>query len=260
MLNDFFQLLLNNTWSAAHIFVVALLVIFEILIPLKKYQFLSRSQREDIFWLITNRLISINLWGMLTYKFGDMLSRAIAGFNLNLEDQPIVLQLIAFFLLSDLISFISHRYLHKNEYLWQFHQLHHSTEDLTAISGFRNHWLEGLYYGMWHTALASMLIVNPEVRLAMTFIMSVTCNFQHANLRIRLGSWVDFVFITPLNHRWHHSEVNFKPKGQNFGLFLSIWDRWFGSYYVPSCEPEKLGTGKEYPKTLAGRLIYPFIK
>jgi sterol desaturase/sphingolipid hydroxylase (fatty acid hydroxylase superfamily) len=260
LLNDFFQLIVNNPWSTANICVVVLLVVFEIIIPLKKYPLLSRSQREDIFWLVTNKFLSINVWSLLTYKFGDLASRALAGYNINLETQHVTLQLIAFFLLSDLISFFSHRLLHKNDYLWQFHQLHHSTEDLTTTSGFRHHWLEGLYYGVWHTALASVLIVNPNVRLAMTLLISFTCYFQHANLKIPLNGWVDLIFITPLNHRWHHSQVSYKPKGQNFGLILSIWDRWFGSHYVPPYEPEKLGTDSEYPKTLASRLIYPFIK
>lgn len=260
LLNDFFQLIVNNPWSTANISVVVLLVVFEIIIPLKKLPFLSRSQREDLFWLVTNKFLSLNLWGLLTYKFGDMASRALSGYNLNLENQILPIQLLSLFIISDLVSFVSHRFLHTNDYLWKFHQLHHSTEELTAISSFRHHWFEGLYHGLWQAAVSSLLIVTPGIRMLMVFLIISACYFQHANLRLSFPKWVNLVFITPLNHRWHHSLMSIKPKGQNFGLFLSVWDRWLGSYFVPTNEPEKLGTGPEYPKTLAARLFYPFTK
>ncbi|MFP5490950.1 MAG: sterol desaturase family protein [Bacteriovoracia bacterium] len=202
----------------------------------------------------------MNLWGVLIYKFGDGFSRALGDYNINLESQSVALQLLIFFIFSDFVSFISHRFLHKNDYLWKFHQLHHSTETLTTISAFRHHWLEELYHITCNTILACVLIVDPQVRLIMAILITFACYFQHANLKIHFPNWLNSVLITPLNHRWHHSQENIKSKGQNFGLFLSIWDRWLGSHHVPPQEPNRLGTSADYPKTLGRRLIYPFIK
>lgn len=260
LFNDLLQLIVDNPWSTANVCVVVLLVTLEIIIPFKKSPISSFSLREDIFWLITNKFLTLNIWGLLTYRFGDMASRALAGHNLNLEQHSLAVQFIAFFLLSDLASYISHRLLHKNDYLWRFHQVHHSTEILTTTSSFRHHWLEGLYHALWQTTVASVLIVNPSIRMVMVFLIVTACYFQHANLKVRFPNWIDLIFITPLNHRWHHSQISVKPRGQNFGLLLSVWDRWLGSHFVPAYEPDKLGTDTEYPKTLFARLIYPFIK
>jgi sterol desaturase/sphingolipid hydroxylase (fatty acid hydroxylase superfamily) len=260
LLNEFLHLITTNPWSTANVLIVVLLIFFELVIPLKKSTFPNRSHYEDIFWLCLNQLISFNLWGLLIYRFGDYVSRELTGWNFNLEALPLGIQFAILFIVSDFVSFITHRFLHTNDTLWKFHQLHHSTENLNTLSAFRHHGIEDLYYGLSHTVLSFIFIVDPHIRLGLGLLITFACYFQHANLRVKFGPWVDRIFITPLNHRWHHSLASYRPKGQNFGLFLSIWDRWFGSYYVPSHEPERLGTSADYPRTLARRLIYPFLK
>ena len=259
MFTEIAQFIFNNPWWATNILFVALLVFFEILTPLKPAQLFSWSSAEDIFWLCCTTLVSMNIWVIINYKLSDYFSRALAGKNINLEYQPIVLQFLVFFILTDFINFLAHRCLHKNDYLWKFHQLHHSTESIKTFSAFRHHWLEDLYYSTWTTALTSLFIANPNVRLVTAIFFSFLCYFQHANLKIKWRIWGE-IFIGPLNHRWHHSLISFKQKGQNFGLFLTIWDRLFDSYYVQKEEPSLLGTSSDYPKTLTRRLLYPFIK
>jgi sterol desaturase/sphingolipid hydroxylase (fatty acid hydroxylase superfamily) len=60
--------------------------------------------------------------------------------------------------------------------------------------------------------------------------------------------WLNYIFITPEIHRWHHSaEV---PNGHkfsvNYGLDIILWDQIFGTYYLPiedgkPLQPEEIG-------------------
>ncbi|MGD8323133.1 MAG: sterol desaturase family protein, partial [Gammaproteobacteria bacterium] len=60
--------------------------------------------------------------------------------------------------------------------------------------------------------------------------------------------WLNHFFVTPELHRWHHSAQ--VPKGHrysvNYGVGFILWDRIFGTYYLPiengvPVQPDKLG-------------------
>ena len=48
----------------------------------------------------------------------------------NAKELNPILQLVIFFILVDFISWIMHIFLHKNKFLWQFHKVHHSVEQM----------------------------------------------------------------------------------------------------------------------------------
>ena len=50
------------------------------------------------------------------------------------------------FLLNDFSKFIVHRALHKFNFLWEFHKVHHSAESLSPLTVFRTHPLEALVF------------------------------------------------------------------------------------------------------------------
>ena len=64
----------------------------------------------------------------------------------------------------------------------------------------------------------------------------------------KINSFDGYVFVTPEVHRWHHAAT--VPEGHrysvNYGVEYAIWDRLFGTFYLPWKErhpeqPERIG-------------------
>ena len=83
--------------------------------------------------------------------------------------------------------------------------------------------------------------------------------FQHCNVDIRLGI-LNYLISGPELHRWHHSMVK-EESNHNYGNNLIIWDRLFGTWYLPTeREVQELGLdNRAYPTTFLKQMTVPFI-
>jgi sterol desaturase/sphingolipid hydroxylase (fatty acid hydroxylase superfamily) len=68
-------------------------------------------------------------------------------------------------------------------------------------------------------------------------LLGVTGTLSHCGASLHAG-WLNYIFFTAELHRWHHSaEV---PEGHtfsvNYGVRFILWDRLFGTYYLPKEE------------------------
>ena len=109
-----------------------------------------------------------------------------------------------------------------------------------------------------------ILGVDGTVILLMAVVSTLMQDLTHSNLRIDWGP-LRYLFNSAKMHVWHHDIVQHGRGGQNFGIVLSVWDWIFGTAYWPADQeqPEQLGfEGMEetYPRSLAARLVYPFVK
>ncbi|MEN8929385.1 MAG: sterol desaturase family protein, partial [Flavobacteriales bacterium] len=57
---------------------------------------------------------------------------------------PYWAQIAIFFLAMDFIQWLVHRTLHRFEFLWQFHKVHHSVEEMGFAAHLRYHWMENV--------------------------------------------------------------------------------------------------------------------
>ena len=64
---------------------------------------------------------------------------------------------ISHFLVDDFSKYIVHRFMHQWRFLWAFHKVHHSATNLTPITVFRTHPVEGLLFTL-RSAIAQVLI------------------------------------------------------------------------------------------------------
>lgn len=239
--------------------IIAALLILERVIPRARLFLLSAEARENIIWLILNKSLSLLGVGAFIYMVNTAASQYVP-FAVNLSGAHWMVQFLSFFILSDLVSYLGHRALHTWKPLWRFHVLHHSSKELTTLSAFRHHWFEEIFFGVNLGVLTSFLHISNSPKVIVFMMIGAVCYFQHSNLNLKFQEIWNYLFVTPLNHRWHHSTEMVHPKGQNFGLFLSIWDRMFGSYYVPAFEPHELGVKEQYPDGIWARVIYPFFR
>ncbi len=65
--------------------------------------------------------------------------------------------------------------------------------------------------------------------------------FTHANLSLpgRIDGALRLAVVTPDMHRIHHS-VEPVETDSNYGTFLSVWDRLFGTYRATANKPQEI--------------------
>ncbi|MEZ4574494.1 MAG: sterol desaturase family protein [Vampirovibrionales bacterium] len=57
-------------------------------------------------------------------------------------------------------------------------------------------------------------------------------NLRHSHIWISYGPRLEQLFISPAQHQIHHSAEE-RHWDKNMGLILAIWDKAFGTLYVP---------------------------
>lgn len=232
-------------------------IIVEKFFPLKKQTHIQRENLENISWYILNQMFLFFGLNLLTQELTHRVSIFFNRYTFDISQSNVVFQFIVIATFTDLASYLGHRFLHRSDFLWNFHKLHHSSENLNALSSLRHHWLEIIYHSIFIAVFTSWFVVDLKLRIFLSFVMTFSCYFQHANINLHFPKWVDYIFITPINHRWHHSKNMATYKGMNFGFLFSFWDRVFGTYYLEKEEPVLIGTDSSYPKNLFRRIIYP---
>jgi sterol desaturase/sphingolipid hydroxylase (fatty acid hydroxylase superfamily) len=137
------------------------------------------------------------------------------------------LQLLWAFVLYDFFYYWSHWAHHRCNMLWANHLVHHSGRHFNLSTAVRLGFFGAFTVWIFFLPMA-MLGVSPEHYLLVIAAQFVYQFFIHTTLVRELG-WLERVFVTPSQHRVHHAN-NPRYLDKNFGCFLVIWDRLFGSY------------------------------
>lgn len=166
---------------------------------------------------------------------------------LNRTSTPYWLRLVAGLLLLDLFRYGRHYLMHSSEFLWRFHQVHHSDEDYDLTTGFRFHPGEGLLADATDLLFIAILAPAP-LAVVISQCINVFLNFfNHGNMAF--PAWAERYFrkvlVSPGLHRIHHA-TNFADQNANYGVMFPWWDRLFGTYAARTSRPEEAGqTGLE---------------
>ncbi len=155
----------------------------------------------------------------------------------------------------DLAIYWTHRWYHEVPILWRFHAVHHSTEHLDWVSGFRTHPFDGTLIAPAFFFLVAAGF-SPEFTGVLAIIQLVLGIFLHANVRWRLAP-LHKLIITPEFHHWHHANEP-GAVNSNYSVFLPAWDLIFGSYFMPrDRRPQRYGISEPIPSDMVGQLRYP---
>lgn len=175
-----------------------------------------------------------------------------------LSRQPIWLQIIEIYTATDIIGYWTHRLFHRGKW-WPFHAVHHSSEDLDWLSSVRLHPVNDLVSKFCQVTPLLLLGFNPFATLSAAPFFTLYAILLHAAVDWDFGP-LRGVITSPVFHRWHHSKDR-EAWDKNFGGLLVIWDRIFGTYYMPKGRvPENFGIPEEFPKGLVGQLVEPFAR
>ena len=230
---DYFS---NIPSSHRTIILVGGLTIFwliESAIPLFKFNYRKwEHAKVNIFFTVTTIVVNFSM-AFILVKTSDYVTSHKIGL-LHVLDLPIWAFMILGILLMDLIgAWFIHWLEHKVKWMWKFHLIHHTDQQIDTTSANRHHPGESVFRFVF-TTLAVILIGAPMWMVFMYQTMSVVLTqFNHSN--IQMPKWLDnalgILFCTPNIHRIHH-HYRQPYTDTNYGNIFSIWDRIFGTYVM----------------------------
>ncbi len=138
------------------------------------------------------------------------------------------------FFLDDLAYYWFHRISHGSRLFWNFHVVHHSSEQYNLSVAVRQSWFSGIAHWIFYTPIM-LLGFAPWMFLTMHGFNLLYQFWIHTKLIGRLG-WAEKILNTPSHHRVHHG-VNEPYLDRNYAGVLIIWDRLFGSFTDESEQP-----------------------
>jgi lathosterol oxidase len=185
------------------------------------------------------------------WAVNDELQRAVSS-------QPLWLQIIEAMIAADLFAYMAHRLFHEVPFLWRFHQIHHSSQQLHWLAGSRLHVVDIIVTRAW--AFLPLYVIGFSSTALYVYLSwaSFQAVFIHSNVRFRFGP-LKYLLATPQFHHWHHSATLYN---KNFAVHLPVLDKLFGTYHLPADEwPEEYGLeGSPVPEGYLSQLVYPVVK
>jgi sterol desaturase/sphingolipid hydroxylase (fatty acid hydroxylase superfamily) len=127
----------------------------EVIAPWRKGQKILRKDFWlDAFYMFFNfflfSLIVYNAASDVIVSFFNGIIEGVSGFDLQasnpLRSFPMWAILIIGFIVRDFVQWWVHRLLHRSEFLWQFHKVHHSVQEMGFAAHLRYHWMETIVY------------------------------------------------------------------------------------------------------------------
>ena len=184
------------------------------------------------------KLLPLLAWGFVLENFA-IFDLPLAWFDASPRG---ILLWIAAAVGWDFCYYWFHRLSHEYSLLWAAHVVHHQSEDYNLSTALRQT-STGFLFG-WIFYLPLFLIGFPLAVLATVNAINLIYQFWvHTRHIGRLGP-LDYILVTPSNHRVHHAR-NERYLDRNYGGMFILWDRWFGTFEDESeDEPVVYGTRK----------------
>jgi sterol desaturase/sphingolipid hydroxylase (fatty acid hydroxylase superfamily) len=241
------------------------LLVAIIFVPLERLLAMHPGQQvfrkwwwNDLLYVVFNRFLITAGLGVLIVAVIALAHWLVpAGVQEAVAGQPAWLQVIEIIVLADLGFYSAHRMFHSVPWLWKFHAIHHSIEELDWLAAARVHPIDQII-----TTGASVLplfalgfaTVPIGIFSAIYFWHSV---LVHANVRLNFGP-LRWLIASPEFHHWHHANER-AAYNMNYAGQLAFLDKLFGTMYMPAGRtPEKYGVDEPVPHTYLPHLVYPF--
>lgn len=252
-------------WLGVDFFALNLLLYSAVFIPLERLfalrgeQHIFRRQWPlDLTYFFINSLL-IEILTILTLKPALVLFdwARVDSVRSTIGVLPVAVQVLALLLVADFTQYWVHRTFHSRRILWPFHAIHHSIEQMDWLAGSRLHLIDVVVTrGLTYVPIF-VLGFSEQALMVYVFLVAAQATFIHANVRWEFRAIQPFI-ATPAFHHWHHSA---EPEAidKNFAVHTPIWDRLFGTYYLPSRWPTAYGLvhHRDVPARWISQFLYP---
>jgi sterol desaturase/sphingolipid hydroxylase (fatty acid hydroxylase superfamily) len=237
-----------------------------VFVPLERLFALNGQQKvfrpgwaNDLIFLLLNGLVvKLGLIAIVVASLFVAAQIVPASVQDTVGALPFWIQIPLIILLSDLGIYWIHRMFHAVPWLWRFHEIHHSSEELDWLAATRVHPVDQIL-----TRGAPLLVV-----IALGFsvwsisVCALLFHWQaflvHSNVRIGFGP-LRLLLVSPAFHHWHHSRDG-EARDKNFAGQLSFLDALFGTLHMPQGRmPTAYGLDQPMRQRYVLQLLYPFI-
>jgi len=140
---------------------------------------------------------------------------------------------------NDFATYWAHRFQHRVKFLWRFHRVHHAIENLDAANSY-DHPVDGIVAIICTTLVGLLLGFTYDQFLIISAVVAIHVYFVHTRAPIHLGPLRQWIADNRFHH-FHHSR-RYEHYNRNFSEYFTIWDRVFGTCYVPA-DDEMVETG-----------------
>jgi sterol desaturase/sphingolipid hydroxylase (fatty acid hydroxylase superfamily) len=236
--------------------------------PAEPRPVLARGHVQDACYLALHAIVVIPLMTLLSVGGAALIGRHAGWIELRpAQHWPGWLLIPVTIVAMDAANWLAHFADHRLGFLWRFHALHHSQEELSVLTSFRAHPL--MHTTGFLLATIPVVVLMPGRPIAPVLITVYVCigTLQHANLRWTFGP-AGRLIVSPAYHRLHHA---LEYQSINLGVVLTIWDVLAGCARFPSRSgavgrtglagrpvPVEQGVPAPAPLLVAEQLIEPF--
>ncbi len=179
-------------------------------------------------------------------------------------DLPFGARLAAALVVGEVGFYWGHRWTHEIPFLWRFHSVHHSAEEMDWLVNTHSHPLDMVFtrlcgfIPMYVLGLAQPVANTLDaVPLLFLLIGTIWGFFIHSNISWKLGP-LGWLISTPAFHHWHHTFDG--PINKNYASMLPWMDRIFGTYHSGNNQwPARYGVENRRTGGIAGQLLEPML-
>jgi sterol desaturase/sphingolipid hydroxylase (fatty acid hydroxylase superfamily) len=195
-----------------------------------RYAVVKRLNWEMVGDTVTNFItlaffIGITFLGMAAFYVGAYFYAAqFAVFDIPTTWASFAIALV----LADLAYYWEHRILHRINFLWATHSVHHSSPFFNISVAYRHGPLDGFWPLFFHLPLV-LLGFNPILILVVELLVQLYQTALHTEVIGKLWKPIEMIMNTPSHHRVHHGS-NPKYLDKNYAGIFIIWDRMFGTF------------------------------
>ncbi|TFW13456.1 sterol desaturase family protein [Duganella callida] len=259
---------LNEFVGAVVRLCVWLVLLTAVFVPLERYfgeRHAPRPRRErwhDIVYYVISSLVPVVVLGVPTALLAVAAQHLVPSWLIAaVQSLPGLVRLALVFVVGEIGFYWGHRLSHEIPWLWRFHAVHHSTEQLYFLANTRTHPVDMVVTRLFGLVPLYLLgLAGPDAGAAAPVLLLIVGLvwgfFIHSNLRWRLGP-LEWLVSTPAFHHWHHSRND--HINRNYASTLPVLDRIFGTHYLPRHWPAEYGTDTPQADSMSGQLLDPLL-
>jgi sterol desaturase/sphingolipid hydroxylase (fatty acid hydroxylase superfamily) len=186
-------------WQNYFYLLILISVIFfglELLTPWRKNQAKFRKDFWlDAFYMFFNFFIfSLIIFHAASDVIVNIFTDGLAAIGitnllaLEVQALPIWAHLVIGFLVRDFVQWWIHRLLHKSPFLWEFHKVHHSVEEMGFAAHLRYHWMENVVYKTLEYLPLALIGIGLNDFFIIHIFTLIVGHYNHANAKF--PEWV----------------------------------------------------------------------
>jgi sterol desaturase/sphingolipid hydroxylase (fatty acid hydroxylase superfamily) len=231
--------------------ILAIMVVLE-RVYTYKYAVSQRSvATRDVISNLINLYVTGAVTGMIVLPVLTFFPEHFLGRKLVLASPsqlgPVWLQVLVIILVVSFSRYWVHRLQHSVPFLWELHSYHHRVTDIQASNTYVSHPIDFALRNVLIFLLLGVIGFSPLALLIAVPATNISGTFSHCGGDVK-GGLLNYMFVTPEVHRWHHSAKI--PEGYgyscNYGVEFSFWDIIFRTFYLPvkngvAEQPERIG-------------------